>query len=204
MKNKILCRIITQDEINHYRIPNYCEIIDNIDNLIIDDNCYYLINSYFLAKKLFSNTSILNKQINDKVYWEYSFSENKKLHVNGISDFIENIPEKYYGSIYDYKSIDLIDNNIDSVDKLIKPFLNHKFITYNNKNEYLYIYFKTKIYGINLKELYYHDLDVDFFLEKIKECSIRYIYDKDSSILVEVSKKYPFFFNIIKYVGAIY
>lgn len=150
------------------------------------------------------NVTILNKEIKKyKIHWEYSFNENKAQHVTGVDMFVRNAPYFYFIEKYLYQNIDPIFNKIETLDQLFE-IIPHKFhYSYNHKNEIIYCFVGSIIYGINLNMFDFFNLNKEEIQKVISERSEHYIEDLDGSIHLNYYKQFPNFENLKRYLPVL-
>lgn len=118
--------------------------------------------------KIIQNADILNKQIiNNELYWEFSFIENKPSHVKGVDNFVSIAPELYFSPKYKYVNIDPVFHNLKTIDDFINVIPKEIDVSYNYKNEMIYLLSNNIIYGINLQFYDFFRFDVDQIIENL-------------------------------------
>ncbi|MFW5847381.1 MAG: hypothetical protein ACOCVF_00480 [bacterium] len=140
--------------------------------------------------------NILEKKINDSLFWEFSFNEHKSNHVNGVNDFVNGVPFLYFNSQFKFKNIDPIFNKINNTNDLDKYFnLIDKAYVYNNEN--LYLQTNNVVLSFNLLMFRYFKINIDSYIQNINK---NIIYFDDGTIFTELCKKYNFMYEFKRYV----
>jgi hypothetical protein len=153
---------------------------------------------------LIQNVNILKKEIIiNELFWEYSFEENKKAYVQGINNFINSIPEFYFQSRYTYVNLNPIYFQIIDIEGLMDVIPKKIDVSYNFKNEILYILFNNKISEINLKVYKYFNFNVEEIIKRIQERTETPYIDLEGILYQEQSKIFPNFSHLKRYLIVI-
>lgn len=180
------------DIVNHKRV----EFINYYENRLynyIDNSLPTLIIGWENVKKNNLNVSILNKKINNNLYWEFSFEEIKKDHVDGVSEFIKLLPNYYFFYNYTYKNLDPIFENIVNINDIITK-IDNPTKAYRCGNS-VYILSNKNIYGIDLNLYTFLGFNEQELLEYLNYICIDFFYDEDKSFYT----KYLKYFNGFEY-----
>jgi hypothetical protein len=188
-----------QDYINYYQNIDNISIVDfKLPTLIVGWQCLKNINK---DQNLFNNISILDKLIiKNKLYWEFSFEENKSNHIDGVESFIFNVPYYYFDSNIEYVLIDPVFNQIKDFNTLISYLPKNMEKIYNFKNEMIFILSNNKVYGIDLKMFEFFKFDVVKLLEIIKQTTNNIIDDIDGKKYEYYYQYFYFYANLMRYV----
>lgn len=180
------------DYINYYNgCTDYLSIDNGLPTLYVG---WTFMKSCDKANSFINIANILNKCIiPNKLYWEFSFDENKSNHINGVRDFALKSPELYLTSKYDYINIDPTFENVSDVDSLLKRFFLKLDGVYKYKNDSIYILSNRIIYGINLKQLQFLKFDIDLLINLLKQKSLAFNDDFDGNTYM---KYYKIFSNL--------
>lgn len=197
---KIANIIYEEDLVNHEKVEyiNYYN-----DKKSYNEINYYLPTLYvgwnFLKEcnpnnNQFLNINILSHEIlKNKLYWEFSFKENKSSHVKGIASFTRNVPNFHYSSKYQYVNLDpvfyQIKNISDFNDILPKKIDN----IYMFKNNMYYFLSEKKIYGIHIPMYEFFKFNKNEIFQKLKDRCDNYIIDDDGEIYQKYYKIFPEF-----------
>lgn len=198
---------IVSIDIDDYSLINFVEINDDYSN-IISNNLPSLFVGYEnlkrinKSKNLFKDISILKKEIiKNLCYWEFTYSENKQDHVNGVNYFIYNTPY-YYFSRYAYIYIDPIFENISDVTQLFKRFIVNPHKVYE-LDDMIYVLTNKNIYGISKKQYGFFEFDINNIIIMLKNTAKEYISDQNREIFLEKSKQIPNFDILERYIVTI-
>jgi len=196
--------IYSNELVNHNKLEfiNYYDK-NNINN--IDYNLPTLIVGWQYLKQInnilsnYNNCSILEKElIKNKLYWEFSFEENKSNHIDGIETYIYNLPYYYFDANYNYILIDPIFKEIKEINQLLKFIPNKIDKIYSYKNEMLYILSNNKIYGIDVKMFNFFNFDINILIELLKKNN-KFIYD-DGNIYEKYYQSFYFYVNLMRFL----
>lgn len=189
--------------INYYDLNETPSVtLENIDNslptLIVGWNL--LVNKFPDLE-----VNILKHKIVDrKLYWEFSFNENKSSHVNGIKSFTENVPDFYFSVRYKYTNLDPIFHNIRDNQELFDILPKEINGYYKFKDRMLYILSNSKIYGLDLEMYNFFKFNVQGMLKKIDELNIgQKLIDSEGEYYQEYYKLFPEFSHLKRYLVAI-
>jgi hypothetical protein len=197
--------LINHDNVNYIQYYNESIDYNNLNTQIPT----MFVGWHFLKKcnnenTMFNNIDILNKVIiPNKLFWEFSFEENKLLHVKGVKEFVSNVPSLYFMSKYNYIDFDPvyfqiknISNFIDCLPKNIDSFL-------NLKNETMYLLSTNKIYGINLKLYNFFQINTSNIIDEVSKRSKQSFFDENGEIYQSYYKNFPEFLYLKRYLIAI-
>lgn len=194
--NKIGNILYTDELVNHKKV-NYINYIENNNINIIDNDLPTLIVGWNNVKfNNINNISILNKTIIPyKLYWEFSFKENKQEHVNGVDLFSKLSLNYFFEKKYNYITIDPIFQNILLTNDIFNYIVGDIKKTYLNNNMLYVLTTKNNIYGLNLNILNFFNIKKEKIILEFSEKSIIFVKDNDNDIL----NKYLKYFNGFEY-----
>lgn len=151
--------------------------------------------------KFNGEVSVLDKNIIDRfLYWEFSFDENKNESIDGVDDFITNVPEYYFRKKFTYVDLNPVFFSIPDINELF--FILPKEIDkgYNYKNKSLYLLKDNKITMIDLSLYEYFGFNIDDIINRIKSITITYINDNESDVYVKYNTALHAFENLKRYI----
>lgn len=203
------------DLVNHEKVEyiNYIkepvQVPDELPTLYVG---WFMMKELNLNNPLIAAQSILDKKvITDKLYWEFSFKENKAQHVDGISNFVRNVPYHYFKPQYGYVNLDPVFFRLSSIEDL-NDYLSKSYgAIYNYKGEMLYLLtnnsegyrpIENTIIGVDLNMYEHFEFDMDKLIENLhKRVPIDHIYnDFDGEIYLKHYKIYPNFDDLKRYL----
>jgi hypothetical protein len=138
--------------------------------------------------------------IENKLYWEFSFDENKSSHVSGIQSFIEYVPKFYFTPRYQYENIDPVFHQLRDNQDLFDVLPKEITKAYVLKNRMLYILSGQKIYGLDLDMYKFFKFNVDGIKEKVTEMSFAFFDDPDGKYYEKYYKIFPDFSFLKRYL----
>lgn len=128
-------------------------VVSDINKIIPD--LPTLIIGWGLVKIIYGDDkpSILEKQINELTYWEFSKREKRVDYETGLPLFIKTCFE-YINNKLSYDFIDVLTVNYKIIKKMLF-FLNneHKNYIYVKNNSFVYILNENNVYGIDLNTI---------------------------------------------------
>jgi len=201
--------IIFENELVNHTQVDYINYIKEPLSYTKNDNRFpTLYVGWLFMKKcnqnnsLFNDIDILNNEINpNKLYWEYSFDENKSSHVKGVENFVNLVPQYYYSN-YEYEVLDPVFYQIKTIDDFVKNLPLKIDGMYNYNNEMIYLLVDDKIFGIDLKMYEFLKIKPDditsILLNKV-ETTNTYL-DYDISIYQKFYKIFPNFSQLKRYI----
>ena len=147
--------------------------------------------------KLFKNLdiTILNKTINDNLFWTYSPSENLQDFNEDIPYFIDQLYNDYIRGIK-YKFIDPVIDDVKSIIDIVKYSSNDKFDCSYYTDDFIYMFNATDktIYGIDIKYYNYLKLNINKLIDKLRLSTNNNIIE-EYSLEESVYQKYKNYFN---------
>lgn len=192
--------IVTDRKING--VKEFVGVVGDIS--LADPTKPVLIVGIKLAKKYIDNFSILDKKVNDKLFWTFKKTEKREDFENDINNFynyiiynISNSIKYYYINILKlkYNKIKKIYNIIFSSEK--------KYIYISNNMIYL-LHNEKDVFGISISILEFLNIDIKKLFKKIYSNENNIICTNMSncvkSIKTEIgNKKYvvPYFMSIL-------
>lgn len=134
--------------------------LHNIDEYVKDNN----IPTLLIGKKeliaMGYELSVLNRQIDNNLYWTYTKMEKRNIHETDINSFYEIVFKKIYRDIK-HTNISIYTMKY-SILKNIIYILNDENVykcIYIKKN-HIYIYYNSNIVGFSLDEIKYIGIDI--------------------------------------------
>ena len=201
--------IYDEELINHVQssLLNYYEFDEN-SNTQIDNNLPTLIVGWKLVKKILTESlikfSIEDKRIvTNRLYWEYSFNENKEEYVLGISNFVDNVGFYYNLDKFKYCNLDPLFfqiNNFDDLKNVLPKEING---FYKYKLDMVYILKENKITGIDLNSYKFFGFNITEiidYLTSIVDTSENIFLDDKGSIFSKYKTDMPYFNKLKTYI----
>lgn len=151
--------------------------------------------------EIIQNADILRKKIiTNELYFEFSFDELKSSHVKGVDKFIEKAPFFYFRSKYSYINVDPIFFQLSDVQDLMDVLPKEINVSYQYKDEMLYLLIDNKISGLNLKMYEFFQFNIEELLNRILERTNLSVYDENGEEYQNFYKKFPNFNNLKRYL----
>ena len=167
------------------KIKNLDGFVVQVDNISLADTTKpILIVGWKNAKQDPRYKSILDKQLDENVFWTFSRTESR-------SDFEEDL-KLYYNYIYNNILNNIIYNNIN-IFKLKYNKIKKLFNILKNKNIYLsnnmlYIPHDGRVLGLSISILEYCGIKKEKILEKIKKLNSN-IFEDNTKFIFKLSKQ---------------
>jgi len=151
--------------------------------------------------KIIQNADILKKKIiTNELYWECSFEESKSLHIKGVENFINFVPQFYFSPKYKYINLDPVFFQLKDVDDLMDVIPKKIDSTYCYKDEMLYILYQNNITGVNLKTYGFFQFNIGEILTRIRERTNRTYDDLNGEIYEKFYKILPNYTQLKRYL----
>ena len=180
----ILGYIVTDRKLTN--IDGFVEQVNDIS--LADSTKPILIVGWKKAKQDKRYTSILEKQLDENVYWTFSKTESRSDFEDDLKIFYNIIYSNILNNI-NYYYINIFKLKYNNIKKLYNIILNYK----ENKNIYLnrnilYIPHEGRILGLSLTVLEYCGIPMKKVLDKIKSNGINIIED-NKKFIFKLSKQ---------------
>ena len=180
----ILGYIVTDKKLKG--IDGFVEQVDDIS--LADSTKPILIVGWKKAKEHPKYSSVLEKQLDDNLYWTFGKSESR-------ADFEEDL-RIFYNIIYNdilnninYYYINIIKLKYSNIKKLYNIILNSDEVkNIYLSNSLLYIPYEKTIFGLSLSVLEYCGIPTDKVLNKIKSKGINIVED-NGKFIFKLSKQ---------------
>ena len=158
----------------------FVEVVNSIDSVSNPSNPILII-GINEAKKVSTNFSILNKKIDNGVFWTFGKTEKRDEHEKDIKLFYDYVLNNVIEKI-PYYYINLFKISINKIKTLIN-ILNNNIIKYIYiNNNIIYIYYNNYIMGISLDVTDYLGIKREKILSKIHKNKSNIIQYNDSFI----------------------
>lgn len=194
-----IANIIHDSElINHHTCEyiNYCTEGD-----LVNFSLPTLYVGWKRVKDIFSNLDILNKTITPNLlYWEFSFDEHKSDSISGVNLFIINAPHFYFKPKYECINIDPVFFNHNMIVDVINSLPEKIEVTYNYKDEILYLLSDNKIFILNLSMYDYFNFECEKILEEVYSRTKTLHLDLDGETYQKYKKIFPNYIQLKRYM----
>jgi hypothetical protein len=189
--------IYSSELINHEKVDyiHYHDInVINDSKLINYNKLPTLIVGFSSFKKLygdrFPDQSVLDKTvIPNKLYWEFSFAENKKQNTEGLEAFVNERLVGYYFFDFQYINIDPIFLQLKNEETLFKLFEIVDCVYIDNRM--IYVVSSNKVHGIDMDVFDFYGFNVSFIKNTLLEKAIKRVIDLENTIFRSYYKKFP-------------
>lgn len=149
----------------------------------------------------FESISILKHEVQkNKLYWEFSFDENKSSHVKGVSSFVRNIPNFYFNGKYEYINLDPVFYQIRDVQELFDILPKNIDGHYCYNNNMCYILSGKKIYGLHIPMYEFFKFNIDKIFSRLNERSLMEVKDDEGVIYQDYYKIFPEFTHLKRFI----
>jgi hypothetical protein len=149
------------------KISNVKEFVGVVDDIsLADPTKPVLIVGINLAKKYIDKFSILDKKVNDNLFWTFKKTENRVDFENDINYFYNYIIYNIYKNI-NYYYINILKLKYNKIKKLYNILFstNKKYIYISNN--IIYLLYNKNILGISITILEYLKIDMKKFFKKL-------------------------------------
>ena len=192
--------------INYFNTPQEYEKLDkNLPTLYVGWSFMKACNP---NNPIIQHADILKKKIiTNELYWECSFEESKQSHVRGIGNFINAVPQFYFGPKYKYINLDPVFFQVVDVQGLLDAVPKDVISMYNYKNEMLYLlcnsYIGIHIIGVNLKMYEFFKINPEEIISSLQHRATKCCYDEDGTLYMSYYKILPNFTHLKRYLITI-
>lgn len=203
--------IIYESELVNHKEVEYINYYRINDNQSIPQEVDYSLPTLIVGWKFLNNhfpdldVNVLSHKITDnKLYWEFSFDENKSSHVSGIESFIDNVPKFYFTPQYSYKNLDPVFYQIKDNQDLYDILPSKVELLYKFKDRMLYILTDDVIYGLDLEMYKFFKFNIQGILDRLLILSKKPpIIDSEGDKYQEYYKIFPEFSYLKRYLVVI-
>ena len=195
-----IANIVCTDKLN---IGPEFNVVKSVDDIVYA-NLPLLIIGYDKAIELYGadNVNVLKRNINNKVFWTFGRTVERKIYEPDLEDFMRHAYKKAVENI-NFIDFDVIQFNNRKLLKIAKKLLNLKDpISYKTDNDIIYVYGENIIFGIDLKLLDFVGVDIEKVEKKIIEKSL--VFLTGSEILIEYNNHLERLNYDYKYVPFLY
>lgn len=134
------------------------------------------------VKSLYPKQSILDKIIDNKLFWTFDKNERKNEYEKDIKSFLKFVINDIESTII-YKFVNILTCKFSTYKRLINFIKNNNEKTiWIENNSFIYIYFNKFVVGISLSDLEYVNVDSNKIIELIKENTYNHVFTDLSSI----------------------
>jgi hypothetical protein len=149
---------------------NTITYIDNINSFDkIDNNMPCLIIGWKNACTIYGNVNILDKKIDNNIFWTFSKTEKRTEYEKDIEKFYEYCFTKLKKELV-YCNINILTSGYNRIKKLVKLIdCKKKNKVIYIKDEQLYICYKNNVFGVSLSDCEYIGISTNKILDKIKK-----------------------------------
>lgn len=161
-------------------VEEFVEVVTSID-MVDDPTKPILVVGLNEAKKLTENFSILEKKIEENLYWTFGKTERRVDYDRDINTFYNYVLNKSVSNVQ-YTYINVLGYCYSRLKKLIL-FLQSNIDKYIYiYNEMMYIYYGNKVLGISLKMLRYNKISNAKVINLVKRNKNNRIYYSDKCL----------------------
>jgi hypothetical protein len=193
--------ISNQELVNHEKL-NFVNYL-TYDEYVKSDK---KLPTLFVGKKTLDHYSknkysIAEKEIKyNHIYWEFSFDERKEDHINGINEFINNLPDLYFKKRYSYIDLNPVFFNLSDIEELFCVVPQKIQKVFKTNTNMLYLLKDNKITGIDLNTYSFFNFNIEDIENKIKNITDIFINDSTGDILLKNNQKFLGYEDICRYI----
>ena len=173
----MIANIVSKNSINISQDFNVVESMDNIINGLPT-----LIVGVDLTESLYPDFDILDRCIEENMYWTFKKTEKRDNFNQDLDWFITKVYTDLIKKV-NYVYIDMIQYKKQTLIKIVRKIYSLKNIVTFIHNDMVYLYGDNIIFGLDLKLYKYMGMNVIKLKDKIKLISTDFL--SDSEILIE-------------------
>lgn len=199
----MLANIITETKLDDF--DKFFNVKKDLSN--IDTNIPTLIVGWGLLKRLYPEKefSILNKKIDEKLFWTFSRNEKRIEQEADIINFYNLILSNVYKE-KKYININIFKQKYSNIKKIINIVKSDKIVyIYIYMDSFMYLYFDDFIIGISLNDIEYLNINTKRIFDIIKCGKNNIMLYNDNFLPLTLKKQLiskkmyiPYFFSLIK------
>ena len=177
------------------------DFFEKSDSFTVDSNIPTLIIGRSLAEDIYGKDKIkvLNKQIENNVYWTFGKTERRVDYEDDVFKFYVNTINRIEKNV-DYIYFNIFKETKDNVKYFFRwLYGNDEKYIFMDKN-HLYIYYNNIVYGISLEDVNYYGGNKGQVLEKIKNNINNHFIDNTSFLSDEIKKYIKDYKIIVPYL----
>lgn len=194
----IIANIVSHNEV---RVSGNFRVVKTLDECI--QGLPTLIVGWDLVNKYFPNFDILNKKIEENIYWTFMRSEKRDVYEEDLIYFIRSVYQQLIMD-FQYIFVDVVLFSPRKLLKVVKKIYKLKNIITYQHDQMLYIFAEKLIFGIDLELLRFVGINDIKVIDKLRRLSdvfltkdIIFIDYKQSVQILDYQVKYvPFLFSI--------
>lgn len=182
-----MCLGVIYTNSKKFEVPQFFKK-EKLENFDINNNTPSIILGKKNSIELLGEVRVLNRQINDNLFWTYNKLEKRSEYEIDIENFYNMVFKKLIKTIK-YKNINVYTLTLSKVKELYS-ILNDNTTQkslYITKNM-LYMYHNNIVYGISLEEIQYIGLDISKVIDKFTRVNKIEIITNNNFIKNEVKK----------------
>lgn len=176
--------IVTKKKITFDSLICKCKSISEIDKTNPT-----LIIGWDEVKSIYGNDiSILEKQIDENIFWTFNKTERRNDYERDINKFYCFIIKNLVNNVK-YHLINVLTIKYSSAKRLI-DFINSDIVKhiYIDNNRFIFIYYNNTVCGISLDCLRYVNIDTNKVIKKIKKNPNNHLIDNDLFLSIKLRR----------------
>lgn len=189
------------DFINYYRGSVQDVVIENpeLPTLYVGWNH---LKSFAEGNEKLKDINILRHQIEpNKLFWAFSFDENKQSHVNCVADFVYYCPNFYFTNRYYYTNLDPVFFNIKDNQDLLDVLPKKIDAYYSLRDRMVYVLSGEKIFGLDMEMYRFFKFNIDGIMDILSERTSGAKFIDLSGVYYESQyKRFPDFTQLKRYL----
>jgi hypothetical protein len=173
----MIANIVSKNSVN---VPEDFNVVDSMDNII--HGLPTLIIGVELTELLYPDFDILDKCVEENVYWTFKKTEKRDSFNQDLDWFITKVYTDLIKNV-NYVFIDLIQYRKQTLIKIVRKIHSLENIVTFVHNEMVYLYSDNIIFGLDLNLAKYMGMNVVKLKDKIKQISTDFLDSEE--ILIE-------------------
>lgn len=167
-------------------IDGFVEQVNDIE--LADSTKPILLVGWKKAKENENYTSILEKKLDDNLYWTFNKSESRVDFENDLENFYNIIYNNILKNI-NYYYINIFKLKYSNIKKIYSILFSNKVKNIYISNNMIYVLYKTNVLGISIDILKYCNINTKKIIERIKSNPNNIIYEDDNKLIFKLVKR---------------
>lgn len=174
-------------------------VVQSINDII--DGLPTLIVGWEYIKQNFPDYNILNRTLGPNIFWTFKRTEKRDWFEEDLFNFTEHAYKSFVSEIT-YIFCDPIIFSRSKILKIIKKIYSASHVISYEHDSMIYIFLEKFIFGIDLNQLIFLDVNIDKLKSKIKRVSTSFLTKED--IFINYKKRVEYLDNQWKFVPYLY